>query len=81
MPKYAVFEYSAACLSVIFALLPGLIPFASLLHAGYILEEYVYMIMIYSYPTTMYESIFARMYIISGRKLLFTMFALNCHGS
>ena len=30
--KPAAFEYLAACLSVIFELLPGLIPFASLWH-------------------------------------------------
>ena len=33
MPKHAVFECSAVCLSVIIELLPGLIPFTSKWHA------------------------------------------------
>ena len=33
-PQHTVFEYSAACLSFIFELLPGLIPFAILWHTG-----------------------------------------------
>ena len=34
VPKHTVFHCSGACLSVIFELLIGLIPFASKLHAG-----------------------------------------------
>ena len=53
-PKHAMFGYSAAaCLSVIYALLSGLISFESLWHAGRILDKNVNMN--YSYPTTMYE--------------------------
>ena len=39
MPKDAVFECSVVCLSVIIELLPGLIPFTSEWHAGYILDK------------------------------------------
>ena len=51
-----------------FELLPGLMPFASLLHAGRILEKNVYMNMNYSYPTTMYESVFAKMHVFLVEK-------------
>ena len=46
-----------------FELLPGLIPFASLRHTGCILDKNVEMNMNYNYPATMYESIFAQMYV------------------
>ena len=62
------FEYSAACLSVIFWLLPGLIPLASLWHAGLILKKAIYMNMNYSSLTTMYESMFIQMYIFLVEK-------------
>ena len=56
MPKHAVFECSTVCLSVIFELLPGLIPFASKWHA-WILDKNVYINTSNSYLTTIYESI------------------------
>ena len=34
MPQHTAFEQSAACLSVFLDLLPGLIPYAILRHAG-----------------------------------------------
>ena len=37
IPKRAVLEHRATCLSAIFKILPGLIQFASLRHAGRIL--------------------------------------------
>ena len=42
MPQHTDFEHSAACLSVVFELLPGLIPFAILWDAGWTLEKDVY---------------------------------------
>ena len=50
-----VFDYSAACLSVIFELLPGLTPIALLRHAGCILSKSINLDMHYSFLTTMYE--------------------------
>ena len=58
--KQAAFECSAVRLSVIFYLLPGLIPFASKWRTGWILDKNVYNNMSNSYLTTMYESIFAQ---------------------
>ena len=40
-PQQTIFEYSAACLSFIFELLPGFIPFAILWHTGWILDKSV----------------------------------------
>ena len=57
MPKHAVFECSAVCLSVIFELLLGLIPFAPKWRDGLILDQNVYINMSNGYSTTMYESI------------------------
>ena len=59
--KHAVFECSAVCLSVIFELFPGLIPFASKWLTGF-LDKNVYMNMSNGYLTTMYESIFVQKY-------------------
>ena len=53
-----------------FELLPFLIPFASLWHAGRILDKNDNMN--YSYPTKMYESILAQMFVFL---VLFTIFA------
>ena len=39
MPKDAAFERSVVRLSVIIELLPGLIPFTSKWHVGYILDK------------------------------------------
>ena len=54
----------------LFELLPALIPFALLWHAGWILDKNVNMNMNYSYQTTMYESILERIYV-------FLVFHLN----
>ena len=43
MPKHAVFECSAVCLSVIIKLLPGLIPFTFKWHAELILDKKQYL--------------------------------------
>ena len=56
------FKCSAACLSVIFVLLPGLIPFAYEWHAWWILDKYVYINMSYTQLSdyNVYESVFAQ---------------------
>ena len=51
-----------------YQLLPGLLPFASLRHAGRVLNKNVYMNRSYSYPTTIYESIYAQMYVFLVEK-------------
>ena len=53
-PKNTVFEQSAACLSVFLELLPGLIPFAILWHAGWTLEKTICMNMNYNYLTAIF---------------------------
>ena len=65
-------KHSAACLSVIFELHPALTPFASLWHAGRILDKNVNINMNYSYPTTMYESKSTQRYVFL---VLFAIFA------
>ena len=75
--QHTAFEYSAACLSVIFWLLPGLILLASLWHAGRILKKNIYMIMNYSSLTRMYESMFNKIYIILAEKYFFAILAKN----
>ena len=50
-------------------ILPGLIPFASLWHAGCILDKSVIMNTNYRYPTTMYKVFLPKCtYSVSGRK-------------
>ena len=68
------FEYSAACLSVIFELLPRLIKFASLGACWVISDTNVDMNINYSHPATMYEIILAQMNVFLDRKISFTMF-------
>ena len=64
-----------------FKLLPGLIPFASLWHAGWILKKNIYMNMNYSSLTTMYESMVTQMYIFLVEKYFFAILAkTNFHG-
>ena len=58
-----VLEYTAMCLSVIFELLPGLICLQCCSMLGELFDKNVYMNMNYSYPTTVYESIFAQTYV------------------
>ena len=65
--QHMVFEYLAACLSVILAT-SWFVPFASLWHAWWIWEKNIYINMNYSYPTTMYASIFAQIYIFLVEK-------------
>ena len=50
-----LFEYSIACLLIIFGLLPGLMSVASLRHAGCIIDKYVILNMNCRSLTTMYE--------------------------
>ena len=64
-----------------FWLLPGLIPFASLWHAGRILNKNIYINMNYSSLTTMYESMFTEMYIFLVEKYFFAILAkINFQG-
>ena len=72
-PKHTAFEQSAACLSVFLELLPGLIPFAILRHAGCTLEKTICMIINYNYLTAIFRSILTQILCISG---LFT-FSFN----
>ena len=60
-----------------FWLLPGLIPFASLWHAGLILKKGIYMNMNYRSLTTMYESNFTKMYIFLVEKYFFAILAIK----
>ena len=64
-PQHTDFEQSAACLSVFLELLPGLIPFAILWHAGWwTLEKTICMNMNYNYLTTLFRSILTQIYVI-----------------
>ena len=55
MPKDAVFECSVVCLSVIIELLPGLIPFTSKWHDGYILDKNDTLDIDYFFLSTIYD--------------------------
>ena len=55
-----------------FELLPALIPFASLWHAGRILDKIVNANINFTYPTTMFKSSLAQIYVFL---VLFTIFA------
>ena len=68
-PQHTVFEQSTACLSVVFELLPGFIPFAIFWHAGWTLEKNIYKNINCNYPTTIWEGIFT-----PGRAIYFTNF-------
>ena len=63
MPQHTAFEQSAACLSVVLELLPGLIPFAILWHAGWTLEKTICMNMNYYYMTAIFRSIWPKYYV------------------
>ena len=54
MPKNAVFECSAVCLSVIIELLPGLIPFTFKWHVEQILDKNNTFNINYCFLTTIY---------------------------
>ena len=62
IPTHSFWVLSSMLISH-FWLLPGLILFASLWHAGWIFKKHIYMNMNYSSLTTMYESMFTQMYI------------------
>ena len=62
-PQHIAFKHSAACLSVVFELLPGFIPFTILWHIGRILNKNVTMNKNYSYPTTLWVSILTQIYV------------------
>ena len=64
-PQHTAFEQSAACLSVFLELLPGLIPLTMLWHAGWTLEETIWMNMTYNYSTTIFKSILTQILCIS----------------
>ena len=70
-PKHTAFEQPAACLSVFLELLPGLILFAILWHAGWSLEKTICMNMNYNYLTTIFRSILTQIYVFL---VLFTIF-------
>ena len=76
-PTYS-FEQSTACLSVVFELLPGFIPFAILWHAGWTLEKNIYINMNYNYLTTICECIFAHLYKFLVEQYIFPIFAYKC---
>ena len=64
-----------------FWLLPGLIPFASLLHAGLTLKKNIYMNMNYSSLSTMYDKNCCPNVHISGVNIFFVQFWLKIvHG-
>ena len=69
--QQTAFEHSVACLSVVFELLPGFIPFAILWHSRGILDKNVNMNNNYRYPTTICESILTQIYVFL---VLFTSF-------
>ena len=73
-PQHTAFEHSATCLSVIFELLPGFIPFTILWHIGWILDKNVTMNKNYSYPTTIWVGILTQRYVFL---VLFTIFAFD----
>ena len=78
-PQHAAFEQSTACLSVVFELLPGFIPFAISWHAGWNLEKKnIYINMNCNYPTTIWESIFAQMYNFLVEQYIFPISAYKC---
>ena len=70
MSKYSALESSATRLSATVKLLPCVILLSSVWHAGYILETYITINIIYNVLTTIYESIstqksfFGRKYVI-----------------
>ena len=72
--QHTAFEHLAACLSVVFKLLPGFILFTILWHIGWILGKNVTMNKNYSYPTTIWVSILTQIYIFI---VLFTIFAFD----
>ena len=73
-PLNTAFEHSAACLSVVFELLPGFIMFTILWHIGRILDKNVTMNKNYSYPATIWVSILTQIYVFL---VLFTIFAFD----
>ena len=73
-PQQTAFLHSAACLLVVFELLPGFIPFTILWHIGWILDKNVTVNKNYSYPTTIWVSILTQIYVFL---VWFTIFAFD----
>ena len=65
-PQHTAFGQSAAFLSVVLALLPGLIPFAILWHVGSTLEKTICMNTNYNYLTKIFRSFLTQIYCFSG---------------
>ena len=61
--KHTAFEHSAACLSVVLELLPGVVTFAILWHTRRILDKNVNVNKSYNYPTTLWQSISTQIYV------------------
>ena len=75
-PIHTVFS-TQQCAYQSFWLLPGLISFISPWLAGWTLEKNNQLNMNYSYPNTIYESIFAQIYIFLVEKHFFSHFVLK----
>ena len=78
-PQHTAFEQSAACLSVFSELLPGLIAFPVLWHAGWTLEITICMNMNYNYLTTIFRSILTQIICISGIIYIFSCWPWKVH--
>ena len=75
-PQHTTLEQSPACLSVVFDLPPGFIPFAILRHAGWTLETNICMNMNYNYPTKIYKY-FAWMYKFLVENIFLQFWLMN----
>ena len=78
-PQHTAFVQLPACLSVILELLPGLIPFAILWHAGWTLEKTICMNMNYNYLTAIFRSILTQILCISGIIYIFSIWPWKNH--
>ena len=73
-PTYS-FEHSAACLSVVFKLLPGLILFAMVNFREKYLHKHE--LQLYNYPSTIWENIIAQMYKFLVEKIFIHFLLIN----
>ena len=78
-PQHTAFEQSAACLSVVLEILPGLIPLTMLWHAGWTLEKIICMNMTYIYSTTIVRSNLSQILCISGIIYNFSIWPWKIH--
>ena len=78
-PQHTAFEQSAACLSVFLELLPGLVPFTILWHAGWTLEKNSCMNINYNYLTAIFRSILTQILCISGIIYNFSIWPWKIH--